>query len=162
VPQDNLDQIRQNQAQAPLTVIAYAADDKTVLAQGKLTLINNQVDTTTGTIQLKATFDNGDERLWPGEFINARLIVSVKKNALTVPSQTVMQGPNGAYAYTIKPDQTVQRRAVDVALTQDGESVVDKGLAANDSVVVEGQYRLTQGTKVKTDQGQAQPPKPAS
>jgi multidrug efflux system membrane fusion protein len=161
VPQESLDQIRQNQTQAPLNVVAYAADDKTVLAQGKLTLINNQVDTTTGTIQLKATFDNEDERLWPGEFINARLIVSVKKNALTVPSQTVMQGPNGAYAYTIKPDKTVQRQAVDVALTQDGEAVVDKGLAATDSVVVEGQYRLTQGTKVKTDQDQAQP-KPAS
>jgi multidrug efflux system membrane fusion protein len=161
VPQDNLDQIRQNQMQTPLTVVAYAADDKTVLAQGKLTLINNQVDTTTGTIQLKATFDNEDERLWPGEFINARLIVSVKKNALTVPSQTVMQGPNGAYAYTIKPDKTVQRQAVDVALTQDGESVVEKGLAATDSIVVDGQYRLTQGTKIKTDQDQTQP-KPAS
>ena len=156
VPQDNLDQILQNQAQAPLTVVAYAADDKTVLAQGKLTLINNQVDTTTGTIQLKGTFDNEDERLWPGEFINARLIVSVKKNALTVPSQTVMQGPNGAYAYTIQPDKTVQRQEVDVALTQDGEAVIDKGLQANDSVVVDGQYRLTRGSKVK-DQNQQQP-----
>jgi multidrug efflux system membrane fusion protein len=156
VPQDNLDQILQNQAQAPLTVVAYAADDKTVLAQGKLTLINNQVDTTTGTIQLKGTFDNEDERLWPGEFINARLIVSVKKNALTVPSQTVMQGPNGAYAYTIQPDKTVQRQEVDVALTQDGEAVIDKGLQANESVVVDGQYRLTRGSKVK-DQNQQQP-----
>jgi len=161
VPQESLDQIRQNQAQGALTVVAYGQDDKTVLAQGKLTLINNQVDTTTGTIQLKATFDNDDERLWPGEFVNARLIVSVKKNALTVPAQTVMQGPNGAYAYTIKPDNTVQRQDVQIALTQDGEAVVEKGLAANDNVVVDGQYRLTQGTKVKTDQGQPQP-KPAS
>jgi multidrug efflux system membrane fusion protein len=157
VPQDNLDQIKQNQAQGQLTVVAYAADDKTMLAQGKLTLINNQVDTTTGTIQMKATFDNDDERLWPGEFINARLIVAVKKNALTVPAQTVMQGPNGAYAYTIKPDKTVERQQVDVALTQDGEAVIDKGLTATDSVVVDGQYRLTKGSKVKTDQGQPQP-----
>src|ERR1700722_17660068 len=149
VPQDNLDQIRQNQAPAPLTVVAYGADDKTVLAQGKLTLINNQVDTTTGTIQLKATFANDDERLWPGEFINARLIVSTKKNALTVPAQTVMQGPNGAYAYTINPDKTVDRKDVDVALTQDGEAVINKGLTANDSVVVDGQYRLTKGAKIK-------------
>lgn len=161
VPQEALDQIRQNQAQGALTVVAYAQDDKTVLAQGKLTLINNQVDTTTGTIQMKATFDNDDERLWPGEFVNARLIISVKKNALTVPAQTVMQGPNGAYAYTIKPDNTVQRQDVEIALTQDGEAVVEKGLAANDNVVVDGQYRLTQGSKVKTDQGQPQP-KPAS
>jgi multidrug efflux system membrane fusion protein len=159
VPQDNLDQILQNQAQAPLAVVAYAADDKTVLAQGKLTLINNQVDTTTGTIQLKATFDNDDERLWPGEFINARLIVSTKKNALTVPAQTVMQGPNGAYAYMIKPDNTVERKEVGVALTQDGEAVIDKGLEANDNVVVDGQYRLTKGAKIKdqTQQPQQQP-----
>jgi multidrug efflux system membrane fusion protein len=156
VPQDNLDQIRQNQTQAPLTVQAYASDDKTLLATGKLTLINNQVDTTTGTIQLKATFDNGDERLWPGAFINARLIVSTKKNALTVPAQTVMQGPNGAYAYTIKPDKTVERKDVDVALTQDGEAVIDKGLAPDDTVVVDGQYRLTKGSKIK-DQNQQQP-----
>jgi multidrug efflux system membrane fusion protein len=149
VPQDNLDQIRQNQTQAPLTVQAYASDDKTLLATGKLTLINNQVDTTTGTIELKATFDNDDERLWPGAFINARLIVSTKKNALTVPAQTVMQGPNGAYAYMIKPDKTVERKEVDVALTQDGEAVIDKGLEANDSVVVDGQYRLTKGAKIK-------------
>ncbi|HEX4505588.1 MAG TPA: efflux RND transporter periplasmic adaptor subunit [Alphaproteobacteria bacterium] len=157
VPQDNLDQIRQNQAQAPLAVQAYGSDDKTLLATGRLTLINNQVDTTTGTVQLKATFDNDDERLWPGEFINARLIVSTKKNALTVPAQTVMQGPNGAYAYTINPDKTVDRKDVDVTLTQDGVAVIDKGLNANDSVVVDGQYRLTKGSKVK-DQNQQQQP----
>jgi multidrug efflux system membrane fusion protein len=152
VPQDALDPIRQSQAQGELAVVAYASDDKTILAQGKLTLINNQVDTTTGSIQLKATFDNNDERLWPGEFVNARIIVSVKKDALTVPAQTVMQGPNGAYAYTIKQDSTVQRQPVDVGLTQDGIAVIDKGLAANDNVVVDGQYRLTQGTKIKASQ----------
>jgi multidrug efflux system membrane fusion protein len=157
VPQDNLDQIRENQAQAPLTVRAYGSDDKTLLATGKLTLINNQVDTTTGTVQLKATFDNDDERLWPGEFINARLIVSTKKNALTVPAQTVMQGPNGPYAYTINPDKTVDRKDVDVALTQDGMAVIDKGLSANESVVVDGQYRLTRGSKVKDQNQQPQP-----
>ena len=87
VPQSALDEIRLNQAKEPLTVIAYDSDDKTALATGKLTLINNQVDTTTGTIELKATFDNADERLWPGEFINARLILSVRKGAITVPAQ---------------------------------------------------------------------------
>ena len=157
VPQDYLDQIRQNQAQAPLAVQAYGSDDKTLLATGRLTLINNQVDTTTGTVQLKATFDNDDERLWPGAFINARLIVSTKKNALTVPAQTVMQGPNGAYAYTINPDKTVDRKDVDVALTQDGMAVIDKGLTANESVVVDGQYRLTKGSKVKDQNQQTQP-----
>ena len=157
VPQDNLDQIRQNQTQTPLTVQAYASDDKTLLATGKLTLINNQVDTTTGTIQLKATFGNEDERLWPGAFINTRLIVSTKKNALTVPAQTVMQGPNGAYAYTIKPDATVERKDIEVALTQDGEAVIDKGLAPDDKIVVDGQYRLTKGSKIKDQKQQQQP-----
>jgi multidrug efflux system membrane fusion protein len=158
VPQDALDAIRLNQVNGPLSVIAYAADDKTMLAEGKLTLINNQVDPTTGTIQLKGTFDNNDERLWPGEFVNARIIISVHRDALTVPAQTVMQGPNGPYAYTIKPDQTVQRQPVDVSLTQDGEAVIDKGLAADDNIVVDGQYRLTQGVRIKTDSPAPQPP----
>jgi multidrug efflux system membrane fusion protein len=152
VPQDVLDQLRVNEAKGQLTVVAYASDDKTVLAQGRLTLINNQVDTTTGTVQLKATFDNDDERLWPGEFVAARVIVSTRKDALTVPATTIMQGPNGTYVYTIKPDNTVQRQAVQVAATQDGVAVVDKGLSNEDTVVVDGQYRLTQGSKVKTDQ----------
>ncbi len=159
VPQDVLDQLRLNEAQGPLTVVAYASDDKTVLAQGKLTLINNQIDTTTGTVQLKATFDNDDERLWPGEFVSARVIISTRKDALTVPATTIMQGPNGPYAYTIKPDDTVQRQAVQIAATQDGVAVVEKGLSSDDTIVVAGQYRLTQGTKVKTDQ---QPPKQAA
>lgn len=149
VPQSALDQIRQNQAKEPLTVIAYDSDDKTALATGKLTLINNQVDVTTGTIELKATFDNADERLWPGAFINARLILSVRKGAVTVPAQTVMQGPNGPYAYVIKPDQTVERREVEIASTQDGMAVIAKGLEANQTVVVDGQYRLVNGSKVK-------------
>lgn len=151
VPQESLDAVRQAQVSGPLVVEAYAPDDKTRLAAGKLTLVNNQVDTTTGTIQLKATFDNEDERLWPGTFINARLILSVRKNAVTVPEQTVMQGPNGPYAYVIKPDDTVARVGIKVAATQDGFAVIDSGLATGDSVVVEGQYRLTNGSKVKID-----------
>ncbi len=159
IPQETLDQIKTNQTQGQLTVTAYASDDKTILAQGKLTLINNQVDTTTGTVQLKATFDNDDERLWPGEFVNTRVIVSIRKDALTVPATTIMQGPNGAYAYTVKPDNTVQRQDVQVAATQDGLAIVEKGLSNNDTVVVNGQYRLTQGSKVKSDQ---QPPQQAA
>ncbi len=150
VPQESLDQILQNQRNGPLTVQAYASDDKTLLAEGKLTLVNNQVDTTTGTIQLKATFANADERLWPGEFISARLILSVRKGAVTVPAQTVMQGPDGAYAYVIKPDQTVERQDVEVAATQDGIAVIQKGLEPDQNVVVDGQYRLTNGVKIKT------------
>ncbi|HLI14099.1 MAG TPA: efflux RND transporter periplasmic adaptor subunit [Alphaproteobacteria bacterium] len=149
VPQDALDEIRLNQAKAPLAVLAYDSGDKTLLSQGKLSLIDNAIDPSTGTIHLKATFENKDERLWPGEFVSARLVLSVRRNAVTVPAQTVMQGADGPYVYTIKPDDTVERRAVQVAATQDGLAVIAKGLAAGERVVVDGQYRLTNGAKVK-------------
>src|SRR5208282_5995944 len=113
LPQASLDTIRQYQAKAPLDVIAYGSDDKTKLAEGKLTLIDNHVDTATGTIHLKATYDNSDERLWPGEFVAARLVLWVRKGAVTVPSETVMQSNNGAYVYVIKPDNSVERRDVE-------------------------------------------------
>ncbi len=155
VPQSTLDDIRRNDAKGALTVIAYDSDDHTPLATGKLTLINNQVDVTTGTVQLKATFDNADERLWPGEFINARLILEIHKDAVTVPAQTVMDGPDGTYAYVIKPDSTVERRDIQVVATQDGLAVIGKGLSADESVVVDGQYRLVNGAKVKNVPAQA-------
>jgi multidrug efflux system membrane fusion protein len=152
VPQENLAEIRSNQARAPLEVEAYASDDKTLLSRGKLTLIDNQVDTTTGTIRLKATFDNDDERLWPGEFVSARLIVSTHQDAIVVPAQTVMNGPQGSYVYVIKPGDAVERRAVQIASTEGDRAVVEKGLAVGDRVVVEGQYRLTDGAKVNLRQ----------
>jgi multidrug efflux system membrane fusion protein len=155
VPQESLDSIRQNQAKQPLDVVAYGQDDKTVLSKGKLTLIDNQVDVATGTIRLKATFENADERLWPGEFVNARLILSVVQNAVTVPAQTVMQGPNGPYLYVIKPDDTVEHRDVKVETTQDDLAVIAQGLSAGERVVVDGQYRLTDGAKVKIAASQA-------
>lgn len=150
-PQDRLDAIRQGQAKAPLQVLAYAGDDQTLLSRGDLTLINNQVDVTTGTIQLKGTFANQDERLWPGEFINARLVLSVRKGALIVPAETVMQGPDGYYAYVVKPDDRVDRREVRVAEIEDGIAVIDKGLALGERVVVDGQYRLTADARVRID-----------
>ncbi len=149
VPQDQLDAIRQHQAAGPLTVLAYGSDDKTLLSKGELTLVNNQVDTATGTVQLKGTFANEDERLWPGEFVNARLVLAERKDAVTVPAQTLMQGPNGYYAYVIKPDDTVEHRDVEVAAIQEGLAVIGKGIAAGTRVVVAGQYRLTNGARVK-------------
>jgi multidrug efflux system membrane fusion protein len=155
VPQENLVEIRTNQARAPLEVEAYAGDDKTLLSRGKLTLIDNQVDTTTGTIRLKGTFDNGDERLWPGEFVSARLIVATRADAVVVPAQTVMHGPQGSYLYVIKSDDTVERRAVQVATTEENRAVIEKGLARGERVVVEGQYRLTEGAKVNVRRAEA-------
>jgi membrane fusion protein, multidrug efflux system len=150
VPAARLDVIRSNQVKHPLKVIAYAIDDKTVLADGALTLIDNQVDTTTGTIHLKAEFANTGEPLWPGQSVNAHLIVSIRKNAVTVPAQTVMEGPDGAYIYELDRDNIARRRPVDVADTQDGLAVIGEGLQAGARVVVEGQYRLSNGNRVKT------------
>jgi membrane fusion protein, multidrug efflux system len=154
VPQEFLDQIRQNQAAGQLVVLAYASDDTTQLSKGKLTLIDNVIDVATGTIHLKATFDNADERLWPGEFVSVRLVLSTRQNAVTVPAQTVMHGPDGAYVYAIKPDQTVERRSVKVVATQDGRAVIEEGVSAGDRVVVDGQYRLTDGAKIAPSGGQ--------
>jgi multidrug efflux system membrane fusion protein len=155
IPQDSLDKIRQSQALAPLEVTAYASDATTKLSDGKLTLIDNQIDPTTGTIHLKASFENTDERLWPGEFVNARLVLSVRKKVVTVPVLTVMQGAQGPYAFVIKPDDTVERRTLEVGATQDGYAVITKGIAAGEKVVVDGQYRLSDGARIKADRPQA-------
>jgi multidrug efflux system membrane fusion protein len=148
LPQDDFDDLREGQSKAPLGVYAYSGDGKKQLAEGKLTLIDNTIDQTTGTIHLKARFDNEDERLWPGEFVSLRVVLSTRQNVATVPSQTVQDGPDGHYAYVIKPDNTVERRAVEVASIQDGIAVVTKGLTPGERVVVDGQYRLTNGARV--------------
>jgi multidrug efflux system membrane fusion protein len=152
VPATNLDEIRKNQTQEALKVVAYAMDDKTVLTNGTLTLIDNQVDTATGTIHLKAKFANNDELLWPGQSVNARLIVSIRKNAVTVPAQTVMDGPNGAYVYVLNQGDVAKRQNVVVTSTQDGVAVIGNGLQAGARVVIDGQYRLSDGSKVKVAQ----------
>lgn len=150
-PQDSFDAVRSDQARAPLQVQAYASDDKTLLSTGNLSLINNHIDTTTGTVQLQGTFANTDEKLWPGEFVSAHLILQVRKGALTVPAPAVLEGPDGHYTYVIDPDDTVHRAAVQVAVIQDGLAIIDKGVTAGQKVVLQGQYRLTEGAKVRID-----------
>jgi len=158
VPAERLDAIRKSQAQQHLKVIAYAMDDKTQLAQGELTLIDNQVDAATGTIHLKAQFDNAGEPLWPGQFVNARIVLATRENAVTVPEVAVMEGPNGSYVYVIGNNDTVQRHAVEVAANQEGLAVISRGLQSGEHIVIEGQYRLTDGAKVKVGApAQAQP-----
>ncbi|WP_428672702.1 efflux RND transporter periplasmic adaptor subunit [Reyranella sp.] len=162
VPQDQTDTIRINQKVAPLEVIAYSSDEKTELARGKVTLIENQIDAATGTLKLKGTFENADERLWPGEFVSVRLVLSTRKDAVTVPQRTVMQGASDSFVYLVKADNTVERRTVEIAASQDGVAVIGKGLDAGDKVVIDGQYRLTNGARIrveapKTDQAPAPP-----
>jgi membrane fusion protein, multidrug efflux system len=149
LPQDILDRVRQAQNPAPLKVLAYTNDDKTKLAEGTLSLIDNQVDSSTGMVVMKATFDNADERLWPGELVSARVILATQENVLTVPTDAVLEGSDGDYVYVVKPDNTVEHRDVVVALSEAGLAVIERGLAAGDKVVTEGQGRLSSEAKVK-------------
>lgn len=161
IPQYANSHLRRRQSRAPLTVFAYSADDKMQLAEGKISLIDNQIDTATGTLRLKGEFANSDERLWPGEFVNVRLEIGMHKDAVTVPQRAIMQGANGYYAFVVKPDNTVEHRAVEVDMNQDGLSVIAKGISLGEKVVVDGQYRLTNGSKVRIDQPTAAAPVPA-
>ncbi len=132
-----------------LEVLAVDRDNKTVLDHGKLAVIDNQIDTTTGTIALKANFPNRDLQLWPGQFINARLRLTVRKQGLVVPASTIQRGPNGAYAYVIKDDMSTEMRPVKVARIDQGEALIEEGLRAGERVIVDGQYKLQPGGKVK-------------
>ena len=160
VPQDRTDEIRTNQAAAPLEVIAFGSDDKTELARGKLTLIENQIDAATGTLKLKGTFANADERLWPGEFVNVRLVVSTRKDAVTVPQRAVMRGANDSFVYLVRGDNTVERRPVEVAAMQEAVAAIARGLKTGDKVVVDGQHRLTDGAHVRIDTPRNDGPQP--
>jgi len=151
VPQDILDRVRQAQNSQPLKVFAYTNNDKTKLAEGTLSLINNQVDASTGMVVVKATFDNADERLWPGELVSARVIMATQENAVTVPMDAVLEGSDGDYVYVIKSDNTVEHRDVVVALSEEGLAVIERGLAPGESVVIEGQGRLSNEAKIKVN-----------
>jgi multidrug efflux system membrane fusion protein len=150
-PQSTLDEIRQNQAKAPLEVDAYSQAGA-LLEKGELTLIDNQINTATGTVLLQATFANGDEALWPGEFARAQLIVSMQNNVVTVPSPAAVAGPNGFYVYVIDSDMTAHRVNVQVTARQSGIVVIGTGLSGEENIVVDGQYRLDNGVKVDVQQ----------
>jgi multidrug efflux system membrane fusion protein len=156
LPETDLPQIQQQMAgKKPLAVLAYSQDDKIKLDEGKVDLINNEILQTTGAVQLKAEFANTAHRLWPGELVNARLLLETRHNGLTVPAGVVQQGQQGAYAYVIKPDNTVEKRNVTVAQISNGQALLDSGLAANEEVVVDGQYKLQPGSKVIALHGKA-------
>ena len=161
LPQNALDEVRRQQDRQPLAVEAVADDNETTLAKGKLTLIDNMVDPTTGTIHLKARFDNQDERLWPGEFVNVRVVLSVRRQVPTVPEQTVLEGANGHFVYVIRPDSTVERRAVEIAAVADGKAVIAKGLEPGERVVIDGQYRLDNGARIRIEPARKAAGRPA-
>jgi multidrug efflux system membrane fusion protein len=157
LPETSLPQIEQQQqkTKTPLAVLAYTQDNTTLLDQGVLGLVNNEILQTTGSIQLKANFPNTSNKLWPGQLVNARLLLDTRHNGLTVPAAVVQQGTKGPYAYVVNPDSTVAIRPIKVAQISDGQALIDSGLKANEQVVVDGQYKLQPGTHVTILHGQA-------
>ena len=156
LPETYLPRIQQQmEGGKTLKVLAYSQDDTIELDEGKVDLINNEILQTTGAVQIKAEFANPAHRLWPGELVNARLLLQTRNNGLTVPAGAVQQGQNGMYAYAIKPDNTVEKRNITVAQISGGQALIDSGLAANEQVVVDGQYKLQPGSHVTILHGKA-------
>ena len=148
LPESELGKIQDARAKGDVAVMVQDGSTNADLATGKLLTPNNTIDTTTGTISLKAQFANGDDHLWPGQFVNARVQVGTLPKAVVVPEQAVEHGPDGLFVYTVKPDQTVAAVTISVGYQYDGRSVVTKGLSGAETVVVSGQSRLAPGTKV--------------
>jgi membrane fusion protein, multidrug efflux system len=148
LPEQTLAAIQKETSKEPMTVIAVDRDNDSTLATGTLTVIDNTIDVTTGTVKLKATFENKDLHLWPGQFVNARLLLSVRKGGIAVPASVIQRGPDSTYAFVIKNDQTVEIRPVKVGQIEGGQAMIDSGLEPGEKVVVDGQYRLQPGSLV--------------
>jgi len=159
VPEQNLPDIKKYRAAGSLTVEAFLADQVGAPVRGELTFMNNTVDPQTGMIQLKATFPNAENRLWPGQFVTIALTLATQPNALLVPSQAVQASQQGQQVFVVKPDMTVEARPVVLGAPVGNDIVVEKGVAAGERVVTEGQLRLVPGTKVEI---KAAPPAPAA
>jgi multidrug efflux system membrane fusion protein len=155
LPEADLPRIQQQMAKGLLTVLAYSQDNKIKLDQGTLELVDNEIIQTSGSARLKANFPNPAHLLWPGELVNIRLLVDTRSHGLTVAAPVVQQGPQGAYAYVIKPDKTVESRAVTVAQISEGQALIDSGLTAGEQVVVDGQSKLQPDSHVVVLQGRA-------
>jgi len=149
-PEDQLPYINEAQAVSPLKVIAITTDGKKPLAEGKLAVVNNQVDTTSGTIRLKAVFDNKNHALWPGQSVSTRLLVKTLKDATVVPDDGIQHSTDGLYAYTVGQDNKAELRKVKVSQSIDGRSVVDQGLTPGERVITGGQFKVQPGTVVTT------------
>jgi membrane fusion protein, multidrug efflux system len=163
LPEDNLPTVQQHMGKGQLQVQAYSRDDQTKLASGALLTIDNQIDPTTGTGKLKAVFDNHDHALWPNQFVNARLLLEVRKNNTVVPAAAIQRGPQGTYVFTVKPDKTAEVRPVTVSYSQGNYAAISQGIASGESVVTDGQDKLQQGTPVEIRGGGGGPgQKPAS
>jgi membrane fusion protein, multidrug efflux system len=148
LPQSDLGAVREAMLHGGVSVLAFDQNDKDQLAEGQLLLIDNQIDQTTSTIRLKAEFPNNDERLWPGEFVRTRILITTQKDAVTLPSVAVQRGPDGTYVWVVKQDNTVEQRPITTQTVNEDLAIASKGLTAGERVVLNGQSRLDVGTHV--------------
>jgi membrane fusion protein, multidrug efflux system len=161
--QDYLPSIADAMAKGPLTAVALSSDGKSELDRGTLLTVDNAIDSSTGTIKLKATFPNDHNRLWPGQFVNIQLQTGIDRNVVTVPSASVQRGPDGQYVYAVKPDGTVGRQPVKLTRDNGTIAVLASGLDEGQQVVTDGQSRLQAGSRIaindttKTASSQAKP-----
>jgi multidrug efflux system membrane fusion protein len=147
-PEDQLPYINEAQSAQPLKAIALTTDGKKTLSEGLLSVVNNQVDTSSGTVRLKAVFDNKNHALWPGQSVSTRLLVTTLKDATVIPDDAVQHGVDGLYAFTVNQDNKAELRKIKVSKSIDGRSVIDQGLTPGERVIVAGQYKVQPGSTV--------------
>jgi multidrug efflux system membrane fusion protein len=162
LPQQDLDRVnaafaKGTPAVGALAVDALRSDTNEVIERGKLTVIDNQVDPSTGTVKLRAEFPNPELRLWPGQFVNVRLLIDTLRNVVTIPTGAVQRGPNGTFVYVVNADNTAAIRQIKVQKQDETQTVVQSGLEPPDRVVTTGFARLTDGAKVTISTGEAAP-----
>ena len=161
LPQQDLSQVNTAFNKSPLNVEAQRSDNDAVIDRGVLRVVDNQVDQTTGTVKLKAEFPNANLQLWPGQFVNIRLLVDTLKQVVVIPTGAVQRGPNGTFVYVVKDDDSVSVRPITVQKQDETQTVVSKGLEAPERVVTTGFVRLTDGTQVAIGSGEAPAAQPA-
>jgi len=160
LPQQELPRLNSAAAKGPLAVEAQRSDTDAVIDRGLLRVVDNQVDQTTGTVKLKAEFPNADLQLWPGQFVNIRLLIDTLKQVVVIPTGAVQRGPNGTFVYVVKDDSTVVVRPITVQKQDEIQTVVKTGLQPDERVVTTGFVRLTDGSKVSIASGSAPPTQP--
>jgi multidrug efflux system membrane fusion protein len=158
LPQQQLGEVNHAMAGGTLTVDAFGPDNKTVIETGELKVVDNQVDPATGTIKLKAEFPNKEYQLWPGAFVNVRLLIDTLKQVVVAPTAAVQRGPTGTFVYVVQPDSKVAVRPVTVSQQDEVQAVIGKGLQADERVVTTGFARLTAGSQVTVTNAETAPP----
>jgi multidrug efflux system membrane fusion protein len=150
LPEEDLPAVAKAMGSGSVVAIAFARDNKTQLDRGTIAVLDNQINQTTGTLRLKATFSNPHDTLWPGDFVNVRMLAETQQNVVTVPSTAVQRGPDGLYVYLVKPDSTVAVQPIQLEQFGRGQAIVSGGVTAGETVVSSGQYRLQPGTRIES------------